>query len=69
MFEKKGRTVSANVRTGEAVHEAVEIDSVDAMEEEEGAAGSAAETATAISEITTLRTDSPESVYVNRDGT
>lgn len=61
--------MSANVPTGEVAHAVVAVDSVDAMAEEEAADSAAVETETAISEITTLRIDSPESVYVNRDGT
>lgn len=61
--------MSANVPTGEVVHAVVAVDSVDEMAEEEAAGSAAVETETAISEITTLRIDSPGSVYVNRDGT
>lgn len=73
LFEK-GHTVSANVQTDEEEEEEVaehvvveEVDSADATEEV-GVDSAAARTEIAVSATTILRTGSPESVYVNRDG-
>lgn len=68
-FFEKGHTVNANVPTGEVVHAVVAVDLVDAMVAEEAVDSAAVEIETAISEITALRIGSPESDYVNRDGT
>lgn len=60
--------MSANVPIGEVVHAVVAVDLVDAMVAEEAVDSAAVEIEIAISEITTLRIDSPGSVCVNRDG-